>query len=83
MNKDLVLYIIAMALSTIFVFFLIDYCRDGMIWKLTVIAEDVEDTWCNFVTYGINPLYFMLLWIGCGSMLAFIFHLVFDNGEHP
>ncbi len=81
MKKDLVLYLIAMVIASIFIHFFIIEARDGMIWKLTVIAEDVEDTWYNFVTHGLNPLLLMCLWVGIGSLLAFLLHLMFDNGE--
>lgn len=83
MNKDLVLYSIAMILSSVLVYFGIDEARNGIFWQATVIAEGINDTWYNFVSHGINPLFFMTLWVGIGSMIAFVFHLVFDNGEHP
>lgn len=81
MNKDLVLYSIAMVLSSIVVYFGIVEARTGIFWQATVIAENIKDTWYNFVTHGINLLFFMTVWVGLGSMIAFVFHLVFDNDE--
>ncbi len=81
MNKDLVLYSIAISLATVVVSFGIDEARSGIFWQATVIAEGLDNSLYTFVSYGLNPVFYMLLWIGLGSIIAFIFHLFVDTDE--
>lgn len=81
MKRDLVLYIIAMALSSVVVALMVEEGYNGFIWQATIIAYDLSDSLFTFVTYGLNPVFFLLLWVGMGAIFSFMLHLMFDNGE--
>lgn len=76
--KDLVVYLISMTVSTFIIYYAVQEMRSGITWKAVSFAYDIPDTFYNFLTYSLNPLFFSCVWIGLGSLIAFIFHLSVD-----
>lgn len=80
-RKDLVVYLISMTVSTFIIYYAVQEMRSGINWKITVFAYDMPDTFYNFLTYSLNPLFFALVWIGMGSLVAFVLHLSLASEE--
>lgn len=81
MKKHLVLYCIAIVIASVVVCVGIDEARNSLVWQATIIAEGLDNSLYTFVSYGVNPFFYTMIWIALGSIMVFVFHLFVDTDE--
>ncbi|QOI70958.1 putative membrane protein [Erwinia phage pEa_SNUABM_12] len=66
--------LVSLLFSVLLTFLLLTEARDGIVWRLTMLAYEIEDTWYSFLTYGSNGVYAIFL----AGILYILFCLMFS-----
>lgn len=72
---------ISLVISVLITFIILTAARDDVLWRLTMLAYEIEDTWYSFLTYGLNGIYSILM-VGCFYILfCLMFYITGGSNE--